>query len=106
MPAEKNLRFSPIGNVKHCGHPHQHARAQPFIGRASTLEGTFMQISRRRILLLASVSLSTIAVPALAGTAVHPGITHVDVSDPVEDLLTICLADEECLFGVEAEAGG
>ena len=65
-----------------------------------------MQISRRRIVLLTSVSLSAIATPAFAQVSVEPAMSHVDASEGSEDLLTICLADDSCVFGVEAEGAG
>jgi hypothetical protein len=61
-----------------------------------------------RVLLLSGASFSTISLetPAYAASTSIPGVSHSDTSDPVEDLLEICLVDETCGSGTEAIGAG
>lgn len=67
-----------------------------------------MKVSCLRAALLTGASIMTIAVPmrVLAATTTHPGISHVDTTDPVEDTLVICALNDDCFFGIEAEGSG
>src|ERR1700751_1979547 len=68
-----------------------------------------MKASGRRLALLgAGVSFAAMAAgsPAVAATTTSPGVSHVDTNDPVGGTLTICLTDDDCFFGTEADGAG